>query len=97
MGKDDFMVLKLDMIMAYDRINWNFLKTILQKIGISEWWVHLVLQCMCTVTYFVVHGGHEMGPIIPSGGIRERDLLSPYLFIINVEELSYLIHKYDKK
>lgn len=37
MGKDDFMVLKLDMIMAYDRIDLNFLKTILQKMGISEW------------------------------------------------------------
>lgn len=52
---------------------------------------------MCTDTYCVVHGGHEMGPIIYSGGIRERDLLSPYLFIINAEELLFFIRKYEKK
>lgn len=62
--------------------------------GFSDWWVYLVLQCVSTVTYTIVHGEHEMGPIIPTRGIRQRDPLSPYLFIICAEGLSALIRKY---
>lgn len=62
-GKDGYMGLKLDMSKAYERIEWDFLKAILKKIGFSEWWVHLVLQCITTISHSIVHGNHEMGPI----------------------------------
>lgn len=65
--------------------------------GFSEWWVHLVLQCVTTVSYSIVHGEHEMGPIRPGRRIRQGDPLSPYLFIICVEGLTSLIHNYEAK
>ncbi|WOG89983.1 hypothetical protein DCAR_0209224 [Daucus carota subsp. sativus] len=96
-GKDGFMALKLDMSKAYDRIEWSFLKSILLKMGFSKWWVHLVLQCVTTVKYSIVHGEYEMGPIIPTRGIRQGDPLSPYLFIICAEGLSSLIRRYERQ
>lgn len=63
--------------------------------GFSDWWVHLVLQCVTIVSYSIIHGEHDMGPIRPSRGIRQRDPLSPYLFIICTEGLTTLIHKYE--
>ncbi|XP_074336055.1 uncharacterized protein LOC141673224 [Apium graveolens] len=95
-GKDGYMALKLDMNKAY-RIEWEFLKAILRKMGFSPWWVHLVLQCVSTGSYNIVHGDQIMGLVSPSRGIRQDDPLSPYLFIICAEGLLSVIRYYESK
>lgn len=96
-GKNGFMALKLDMSKAYDRIEWDFLKAIMLRMGFSRWWVHLILRCVSIVSYHIVHGEHEIGPIKPSQGIRQGDPISPYLFIICAEGLSSLLKRYEAK
>lgn len=97
LGKDGFMALKLDMSKAYDRIEWKFLQDILLRMGFDSWWTHLILQCVTSVDYTIVHGEFEMGPIKPSRRLRQGDPLSPSLFIICVEGLSALIRNYETK
>lgn len=96
-GKEGYMALKLDMSKAYDRVEWPFLKAIILRMGFDETFVNIVLHCVSSARYKVVHGGHEIGPIIPTRGIRQGDPLSPYLFIMCAEGLSTLIRKYEGK
>lgn len=95
-GKDGYMDVKLVMSKAYDRIEWDFLRAILDKMGFSDWWIHLILQYVSTVSYNIFHG-ENIGPIIPTRGIQQGDPLSPYLFIMCAEGLSSLIRNYKNK
>lgn len=94
-GKDGFMALKLDMSKAFDRIEWGYLKAILLRMGFNERWVLLIQTCITNVSYQVVHHKHEIGPIIPSCGLRQGDPLSPFLFIICTQGISALIPHYE--
>lgn len=38
-GKEGWMALKLDMIVAYDRVDWSFLKAVLTKMGFDCQWI----------------------------------------------------------
>ena len=90
-GREGFMAMKLDMSKAYDRVEWNYLEEVMRKIGFVERWIHLTMTCVRIVTYSVLVNGQPYGTIIPTRGLRQRDPLSPYFFILCAEGLTSLI------
>lgn len=48
----DFMA-KLDMSKAYDQVKWDFLKTMLDHMGFSPWWIMRVMNSVRSVKYVV--------------------------------------------
>lgn len=89
--KSGFMATILDMIKAYDHVEWSFLEELKKKIGFNERWIHLTMLCVKIVTYSILINDEPRGLIHPTRGIRQRDPLSPFLFLLCIEGLNGLI------
>jgi hypothetical protein len=90
-SKLGYMGLKLDMSKTYDRVEWDFLEAIMEKLGFSARWIRLTMACVRFVSYSVVVNGNLVGKILPTRGIRQGDPISPYLFLLCAESLSSLL------
>ncbi|CAA7058695.1 unnamed protein product [Microthlaspi erraticum] len=87
------MAVKTDMSKAYDRLEWNFIVAVMERLGFHPKWINWVLQCVSTVSYSFLINGAAQGKVIPQRGIRQGDPLSPFIFILCGEVLSGLCKK----
>jgi len=69
-GKTWQMAIKLDISKAYDHVEWDFLRSIMLKLGIDEQWVRLTMEIVCTSSYSMLINGEPRGYITPSRGIK---------------------------
>ena len=83
------MAVKTDMS-SYDCLEWKFIETVLLRFGFATGLVHLIMQCISSVTYSFLVNDSAHGRVVPTRGIRQGDPLSPYIFILCGEVLSCL-------
>lgn len=84
------MAVKTDMSKAYDRIEWNFVAQVLERLGFHSKWIMWIMECITTISYSYLINDSAYGLIKPKRGIRQGDPLSLYLFILCGEVLSGL-------
>ncbi|CAL8135516.1 unnamed protein product [Prunus armeniaca] len=86
------MGVKLDISKAYDRVEWDFLERVMQKMGFNADWVHLVMSCVTTVNFTVVINGQSGDAFSPSHGIRQGKYLGSH-FLGQSKERSTFVHE----
>ncbi|XP_060972556.1 uncharacterized protein LOC133038423 [Cannabis sativa] len=89
-GNGRKMALKLDMSKAYDRVEWNFLRTMMRGLGYEEQWIEKIMRCVESVAFSVLINGEQIGNFQPTRGLRQGDSLSPYLFLLCLEDDSFV-------
>ena len=96
-GRKGSLAMKLDISKAYDRVEWEFLKGIMVRLGFPDLWIKRVMCCVSTPSFSVCINGKAYGTILPTRRLRQRDPLSPYLFLLCAEGFSALLAKSKEK
>lgn len=87
------MAIKINLEKAYDRIEWSFISEMLFKFNFPDKLIELIMSCVSSVLTSPLFNGGYLDSFCPSKGIRQRDPLSPYLFILYMEYLGHLIEE----
>ena len=65
----------------------------MHHLGLDGKMIRIIMSCMKTVSYSILLNGQPVGSIKPSRGLRQGDLLSPYLFLLCAFGLQSLLQK----
>lgn len=87
------MSIKLNMSKTYDRVEWNYLKRVMEVTRLNVRLMNLIMGCVTSVSYSILVNGTSKCHIIPNRGLRQDNLLSLYLFLLYTEGLISLLNK----
>lgn len=78
---------------AYDTIDWRFLKKMLEELGFTEKFIGYIMTSIITAKFSLMLNGVMHGYFPCYRGIRQRDPLSPLLFVVCMEYLSRILKR----
>jgi len=87
------ILLKLDITKAFDSVSCPFLLEVLQQLGFGPIWCDIISGLLCSSTTQILLNGSPGEKIYHQRGLRQRDPLSPMLFILVMDVLCHLIRK----
>lgn len=87
------VVIKLDLLKAYDRVNWLYIRMLLTHLGLSYGFIRWVMSCLTTISFVVLVNGAASPFFHSERGLRQGCPLSPLLFHLVAEGLSRFLDR----
>ena len=77
---------KLDISKTYDRVEWCFLKKVMESMGFNEKWISLIMNCITTVSYSVLINGVAQD-CITLQGVYAKETQYPHTYFSFVQKV----------
>lgn len=84
---------KIDLRKAYDSINWEFIREILDGYGFPRRFSAWVMECVCSTSFSICCNGTLHGFFKGKKEIRQGDPISPLIFVLVMEYSSRILKK----
>lgn len=92
MEKGNNYTMIIDLMKAYDLVRQNFILKVLEVMGFPSSMIKWIKACISSLKFSVCINGELVGFFGRSKGIRQKDLLSPYLFMMVMKALFGLLN-----
>lgn len=90
---NDIVVAKIDLEKAYNKVDWGFLCWTMKKKGFGRRWIRWIMGCLDHPHFSVMIDGSSKGFFPFFRGLRQRDHLSSFLFMLVTDGFSALMSK----
>jgi len=87
----EMLLFMVDFEKSYDSIDLKYLEAVMVKMNFPTLWRKWMLECIGTATTSVLVNGCPTYEFPIERGLRQGDLLSPFLFLLVVEGFSVLM------
>ena len=87
----DRYVIKIDLQKAFDYLDWSFTMDVLDALNFLVIFVDWIKACLTGARFSIFINEGLVGYFKGAKGVRQRDLLSSYLFVIAINVLSKLL------
>ena len=76
-GREGFMVIKIDLEKAYDRLEWSFVRLVLDHFGFPKNISELILRCISTTSTSILLMAVNLKPSSPQEALDKETLCLP--------------------